>query len=66
MRAFHQQAGEPNDSGHSLLDLQRSIIRAVRAMPGNQVCCDCGSTNGAVFLTKSENILINVYLLRFY
>ncbi|KAH9631479.1 hypothetical protein HF086_004640 [Spodoptera exigua] len=45
MRAFHQQAGETNDSGHSLLDLQRSIIRAVRAMPGNQVCADCGSTN---------------------
>lgn len=47
MRAFHQQAGgESNDSGHSLLDLQRSIIRAVKAMPGNQVCADCGSTNG--------------------
>lgn len=46
MRAFHQQAGESNDSGHSLLDLQRSIIRAVRSMPGNQVCADCGSTNG--------------------
>lgn len=52
MRAFHQQAGgESNDSGHSLLDLQRSIIRAVKAMPGNQVCADCGSTNG-MFLRK--------------
>lgn len=49
MRAFHQQAGESNDSGHSLLDLQRSIIRAVRAMPGNQVCADCGSTNGMFY-----------------
>ncbi|KOB71354.1 Arf-GAP with SH3 domain, ANK repeat and PH domain-containing protein [Operophtera brumata] len=45
MRAFHQQAGESNDNGHSLLDLQRSIIRAVRAMPGNHVCADCASTN---------------------
>lgn len=51
MRAFHQQAGDStnNDSGHSLLDLQRSIIRAVRAMPGNQVCADCGSTNGELY-----------------
>lgn len=49
MRAFHQQAGESNDNGHSLLDLQRSIIRAVRSLPGNQVCADCGSTNGKFF-----------------
>lgn len=58
MRAFHQQAGEPNDSGHSLLDLQRSIIRAVRAMPGNQVCCDCGSTNDPTWLSTNFGIIV--------
>ncbi|CAH1639569.1 unnamed protein product [Spodoptera littoralis] len=58
MRAFHQQAGETNDSGHSLLDLQRSIIRAVRAMPGNQVCADCGSTNDPTWLSTNFGIIV--------
>lgn len=60
MRAFHQQAGDNtnNDSGHSLLDLQRSIIRAVRAMPGNQVCADCGSTNDPTWLSTNFGIIV--------
>ncbi|KAI5639753.1 putative GTPase activating protein for arf domain-containing protein [Phthorimaea operculella] len=59
MRAFHQQAGsENNDTGHSLLDLQRSIIRAVRAMPGNQVCADCGSTNDPTWLSTNFGIIV--------
>ncbi|KAJ2947726.1 hypothetical protein O0L34_g9502 [Tuta absoluta] len=59
MRAFHQQAGsENNDNGHSLLDLQRSIIRAVRAMPGNQVCADCGSTNDPTWLSTNFGIIV--------
>lgn len=58
MRAFHQQAGETNDSGHSLLDLQRSIIRAVRAMPGNQVCADCGSTNDPTWLSTNFGVIV--------
>ncbi|XP_048489062.1 arfGAP with SH3 domain, ANK repeat and PH domain-containing protein isoform X1 [Plutella xylostella] len=59
MRAFHQQAGESNsDSGHSLLELQRAIIRAVRAMPGNQVCCDCGSTNDPTWLSTNFGIIV--------
>ncbi|XP_063395004.1 arfGAP with SH3 domain, ANK repeat and PH domain-containing protein [Cydia fagiglandana] len=58
MRAFHQQAGESNDSGHSLLDLQRSIIRAVRAMPGNQVCADCGSTNDPTWLSTNFGVIV--------
>lgn len=53
LREFHQQAGEggggeADGEGHSLLDLQRAIIRAVRALPGNHVCADCGSTNGNI------------------
>lgn len=58
IRAFHQQADESNDSGHSLLDLQRSIIRAVRAMPGNQVCADCGSTNDPTWLSTNFGIIV--------
>ncbi|CAG4965502.1 unnamed protein product [Colias eurytheme] len=58
MRAFHQQAGESGDTGHSLLDLQRSIIRAVRCMPGNQVCCDCGSTNDPTWLSTNFGIIV--------
>lgn len=58
MRAFHQQAGESHDNGHSLLDLQRSIIRAVRAMPGNQVCADCGSSNGEDIQTNRITLII--------
>ncbi|XP_032527803.1 arfGAP with SH3 domain, ANK repeat and PH domain-containing protein isoform X1 [Danaus plexippus] len=58
MRAFHQQAGESNDNGHSLLDLQRSIIRAVRAMPGNQVCADCGSTNDPTWLSTNFGVIV--------
>lgn len=62
MRAFHQQAGEANnDQGHSLLDLQRSIIRAVRAMPGNQVCADCGSTNGMKNVHSFHYYLLNLF-----
>lgn len=58
MRAFHQQVGESSDSGHSLLDLQRSIIRAVRSMPGNQVCADCGSTNDPTWLSTNFGIIV--------
>ncbi|XP_050670964.1 arfGAP with SH3 domain, ANK repeat and PH domain-containing protein isoform X2 [Leptidea sinapis] len=58
MRAFHQQAGESNDTGHSLIDLQRSIIRAVRSMPGNQVCADCGSTNDPTWLSTNFGIIV--------
>ncbi|XP_041975917.1 arfGAP with SH3 domain, ANK repeat and PH domain-containing protein isoform X1 [Aricia agestis] len=56
MRAFHQQAGESD--GHSLLDLQRSIIRAVRGMPGNQVCADCGSTNDPTWLSTNFGVIV--------
>ncbi|XP_028179585.1 arfGAP with SH3 domain, ANK repeat and PH domain-containing protein isoform X4 [Ostrinia furnacalis] len=58
MRAFHQQAGESNDTGHSLLDLQRSIIRAVRSMPGNQVCADCGSSNDPTWLSTNFGVIV--------
>ncbi|XP_045447609.1 arfGAP with SH3 domain, ANK repeat and PH domain-containing protein [Melitaea cinxia] len=58
MRAFHQQAGESNDNGHSLLDLQRSIIRAVRSLPGNQVCADCGSTNDPTWLSTNFGVIV--------
>ncbi|CAH4030955.1 unnamed protein product [Pieris brassicae] len=58
MRAFHQQGGESNDTGHSFLDLQRSIIRAVRSMPGNQVCCDCGSVNDPTWLSTNFGIIV--------
>lgn len=58
MRAFHQQAGDNNDTGHSLIDLQRSIIRAVRSMPGNQVCADCGSTNDPTWLSTNFGIIV--------
>ncbi|CAH0690856.1 unnamed protein product [Chilo suppressalis] len=58
MRAFHQQAGESNDTGHSLLDLQRSIIRAVRTLPGNQVCADCGSSNDPTWLSTNFGVIV--------
>ncbi|XP_069360432.1 arfGAP with SH3 domain, ANK repeat and PH domain-containing protein isoform X4 [Maniola hyperantus] len=58
MRAFHQQAGESNDNGHSLLDLQRAIIRAVRSLPGNQVCADCGSTNDPTWLSTNFGVIV--------
>ncbi|XP_050361360.1 arfGAP with SH3 domain, ANK repeat and PH domain-containing protein isoform X9 [Nymphalis io] len=58
MRAFHQQAGESNDNGHSLMDLQRSIIRAVRSLPGNQVCADCGSTNDPTWLSTNFGVIV--------
>ncbi|XP_026496578.1 arfGAP with SH3 domain, ANK repeat and PH domain-containing protein isoform X3 [Vanessa tameamea] len=58
MRAFHQQAGESNDNGHSLMDLQRSIIRAVRSLPGNQVCADCSSTNDPTWLSTNFGVIV--------
>ncbi|CAH2050155.1 unnamed protein product, partial [Iphiclides podalirius] len=56
LRAFHQQAGEGD--GHSLLDLQRAIIRAVRSMPGNHVCADCGSSNDPTWLSTNFGIIV--------
>ncbi|XP_068626942.1 arfGAP with SH3 domain, ANK repeat and PH domain-containing protein [Battus philenor] len=56
LRAFHQQAGDGD--GHSLLDLQRAIIRAVRALPGNHVCADCGSSNDPTWLSTNFGIIV--------
>lgn len=58
-RAF-QGAGSNDGSGegrHSLLDLHQAIIRAVLRLPGNQACCDCGSTNGSTIYISSTNCL---------
>ncbi|CAG4979627.1 unnamed protein product [Parnassius apollo] len=64
LRAFNQQAGdgegegEGAGAGHSLLDLQRAIIRAVRALPGNHVCADCGSANDPTWLSTNFGIIV--------
>lgn len=50
-RAFQGAGGTDgaSEGRHSLLDLHQAIIRAVLRLPGNQACCDCGSTNGKSF-----------------
>ncbi|XP_014362975.2 arfGAP with SH3 domain, ANK repeat and PH domain-containing protein isoform X1 [Papilio machaon] len=64
LREFHQQAGEGGGGGetdgerHSLVDLQRAIIRAVRSLPGNHVCADCGSTNDPTWLSTNFGIIV--------
>lgn len=42
----------PADSGFR--ELQQRIISYVRGLPGNNLCCDCGGTNGIVDLLNSS------------
>lgn len=36
--------GEQSTGENSLEDLTKAIIEDVQRLPGNEVCCDCGSS----------------------
>ncbi|XP_077296216.1 arfGAP domain of ASAP isoform X2 [Arctopsyche grandis] len=59
-RAFQGAGGTDgvSEGRHSLLDLHQAIIRAVLRLPGNQACCDCGSTNDATWLSTNFGIIV--------
>ena len=43
-----QDNGKSNNSNQGFLELQRSLVTFIRGLPGNDKCCDCGSTNGKI------------------
>ena len=47
-----QDNGKSNNSNQGFLELQRSLVTFIRGLPGNDKCCDCGSTNGKITPTS--------------
>ena len=51
--AFHDNGQSGEQSGSSgFAELQRTLVTHIRALPSNDKCCDCGSTNGEISETK--------------
>ncbi|CAO1365215.1 unnamed protein product [Diamesa serratosioi] len=42
----------------SLVELQKTIIRYVQSLPGNDQCCDCGSRNDVTWISLNFGILV--------
>ena len=45
LNAEFQNNGQTNVN-QCFLELQRTLVSYIRALPGNERCCDCDSTNG--------------------
>ena len=66
-----QNNGQTN-ANQCFLELQRTLVGYIRAMPGNEKCCDCDSTNGKLPTTliplllslslSTRNVCISVFL----
>lgn len=42
----------------SLVELQKAVIKYVQKIPGNDKCCDCGSTNDVTWISINFGILV--------
>ncbi|GAB0092607.1 SH3 domain [Sergentomyia squamirostris] len=42
----------------SLIELQKTVIRYVQNLPGNDQCCDCGSRNDVTWISLNFGILV--------
>lgn len=42
----------------SLLELQKTVIRYVKDLPGNDQCCDCGSRNDVTWISLNFGVLV--------
>ncbi|XP_055373939.1 arfGAP with SH3 domain, ANK repeat and PH domain-containing protein isoform X2 [Condylostylus longicornis] len=42
----------------SLVELQKTVIRYVQNLPGNDQCCDCGSKNDVTWISLNFGILV--------
>ncbi|XP_012162223.1 arfGAP with SH3 domain, ANK repeat and PH domain-containing protein isoform X1 [Ceratitis capitata] len=42
----------------SLVELQKTVIRYVQMLPGNDQCCDCGSRNDVTWISLNFGILV--------
>ncbi|XP_019890584.1 arfGAP with SH3 domain, ANK repeat and PH domain-containing protein-like isoform X2 [Musca domestica] len=42
----------------SLVELQKTVIRYVQLLPGNDQCCDCGSRNDVTWISLNFGILV--------
>lgn len=42
----------------SLVELQKTVIRYVQNLPGNDKCCDCGSKNDVTWISLNFGILV--------
>lgn len=42
----------------SLVELQKTVIRYVQNLPGNDRCCDCGSTNDVTWISLNFGVLV--------
>lgn len=59
MKAFDDSSTVGGDKvNHSLIELQQHIIRYIQAIPGNDRCCDCNSSNDATWLSTNFGIIV--------
>lgn len=42
----------------SLMELQKTVIRYVQNLPGNDQCCDCGSRNDVTWISLNFGVLV--------
>ncbi|XP_055840542.1 arfGAP with SH3 domain, ANK repeat and PH domain-containing protein isoform X1 [Episyrphus balteatus] len=42
----------------SLVELQKTVIRYVQNLPGNDQCCDCGSRNDVTWISLNFGVLV--------
>ncbi|XP_055605216.1 arfGAP with SH3 domain, ANK repeat and PH domain-containing protein [Uranotaenia lowii] len=42
----------------SLIELQKTVIRYIQNLPGNDQCCDCGSRNDVTWISLNFGVLV--------
>jgi hypothetical protein len=47
-QAFQDNGDKADDNklNRGFIELQKTLVAFIRGLPGNDKCCDCGSTNG--------------------
>eukprot|EP00096_Caligus_rogercresseyi_P000256 TRINITY_DN10653_c0_g1_i1.p1 TRINITY_DN10653_c0_g1~~TRINITY_DN10653_c0_g1_i1.p1 ORF type:complete len:1071 (-),score=319.10 TRINITY_DN10653_c0_g1_i1:387-3599(-) len=50
--------GKSTSANQGFMELQRTLVNTIRSLPGNDKCCDCGSTNDATWISTNFGIIV--------
>ena len=53
-----QDNGKTSQVNQGFIELQRTLVTFIRGLPGNDKCCDCGSTNGKSDFFENRKFLL--------
>lgn len=57
-KSFQHEAGHHQQMSPGLMELQKTIIKHIQNLPGNDQCCDCGSRNDVTWISINFGIVV--------